>query len=212
MRSAPEGPAALILIIIGHLRAQIAAAGVDHQKQTAVLCPVHFNKMVSAAQRADAVRGPAEIDPLRTAQLGQIDLCIQPMDLAAHLVSAGDLPADQCVQFVKVDLPLRKLHRLHAAADIDPDHTGDDLIPDGHGGTDGAAFPRVYVGHDAYSAPGKLLLIAHRPDLLFRRLLQFGGIANGGIVQALNLNHSLFPSFALIAVKQQRSSVGAFHD
>lgn len=70
---APEGPAALVLIIVGHLGAQMAAAGVDHQKQAAILRPVHLDKMVAAAQCADAPPRPAQVDPVGAAQLCQIN-------------------------------------------------------------------------------------------------------------------------------------------
>ena len=180
--AAPEGAPALLLIKVGHLGAQMPAAGMDHQKQAAVLGPIHFNKVVAAAKGADAVHGAAQVDLSRTAELCQINPAIQRMGRFPHLPAIGNLLADQPVQPVKVDLPLGQLHRLHAAADINAHHAGHDFVLYGHGGADCAALAGMDVGHDPNFAAGKLRPIAHRLDLVARRILQCGGVADGGII------------------------------
>ena len=70
-----EDLVARLLIIAGHLHAQVTAAGVDHDVQISLIVPVHLDEVVAAAQGADALFGP-DADPHGWAQhsCAQVDL------------------------------------------------------------------------------------------------------------------------------------------
>jgi len=182
LRIAPECTTAFILIVFSHLGTQMTASGVDNQEQSSIFRTIYFNEVVTAAQRTNATHSAIEINLVRTVQLGQIDFSIQSMQLITHLTTVGDLLADQLIQLGKVDLTFNELHSFHAAADIDPNHTGNDLILDGHCGTNRAALTCMYVRHNADLTTGKLRLVANRLDLICRQFLQLGSIANGSII------------------------------
>ena len=128
-------------------------------------------------------------DKLSLRDRSKVNLAVQCVEIIAHLSAIGNLLSNQRIQLLKVDLSLTKLYSLHAAADIDANHAGYDLVLDSHGGADGTALAGVDIGHDPNLAAGKLRPIAHRLNLATRRLLQLVGIADGGVIQTLNGNH-----------------------
>ena len=104
------------------------------------------------------------------------------MDLVSHISSVGDLLPNQRVQTLEIDLMLGQFHRFHAAADINADHTRNDFILNGHGGTDRAALACVNIGHNTDLAACEFLLITDRLDLGAGCILQCRGIAESGII------------------------------
>ena len=59
------------------------------------------------------------------------------------------------------------------AANIDTDHIGDSLVPDGHGRTDGTAFACVNVRHDSNRATLSEVIVAHATNLVDGLLLNY---------------------------------------
>ena len=62
LSSTPESPAPFILIVVGYLRSEMPAPGVNDQEQSSVPGLVYLNKVVAAAQRADTVSRSVKID------------------------------------------------------------------------------------------------------------------------------------------------------
>ena len=158
------------------------APGVDNQEEAAILRTIHLNEVVAAAQRADAPHGSIKVDLIGAAELSKVNLGVQRMRNVSYLATIRDLLANQCIQLLKIALSLTKLHSLHAAANIDPNHARYDLVLDRHGGSDGTAFASVDIGHDPDLTSGKLCLIAHCLDLRLSCLLQLGSIADSSII------------------------------
>ena len=50
----PERLATFVLVVLGHLIADVTGAGVDNDKQIAIFAPVYLNEVVAAAQCANA--------------------------------------------------------------------------------------------------------------------------------------------------------------
>ena len=181
-----------VLIISGHFVAQMAAAGMHHQIQSIILAPIHFDKMIAAAQRANALLRAVKVYIGLAPQLIQIDFAAQFMRGGAHRPTAGDLAADQFIQLGKIQFPLFQPYGLHTAADVHAHHSGHDLIGNGHGRADGTADTRVHIRHNADFAVGKRSLVTHGADLLRRLLLQLIGITNGSVPLPNKFNHMLF--------------------
>ena len=153
-----------------------------YQEQSAILRAVYFNEVVATAQRTNASHSAVEINLISAAQLGQIDFCIKCMKGISDLSAIRDFLSDQRIQLGKINITLCNFNRLHAATNIDANHTGNDLILDGHGSADGTALTGMHIRHDADLATGKLHLITHRLNLLGCQLLQFGSVTDSGII------------------------------
>ena len=154
----------------------------NYQEQAAILSAVYFNEVVATAQRTNASHSSVQINLICTAQLSQIDFGIQCVKGVSDLSAIRDFLSDQSIQFGKINITFCNFNRLHAAANIDANHTGNDLILDGHGGADGTALTGMHIRHDADLATGKLHLIAHRLNLLRCQFLQLGSVTDSGII------------------------------
>ena len=97
------------------------------------------------------------------------------------------------VHLFHVDFCFAEIYRVHAAADIDTDHIGYRLVPDSHGGADGAAFPGVDIGHNADSAALSKRAIAHSLNLLDGRILDNLCITESGIYFSFDFHHCSSP-------------------
>ena len=177
--AAPHSKAALILVVLADLGAEMPTAGVDYEIQFTILAAVDFYKMVAAAQRTDAALRALNGNIGRAAQPVKVDLTVERVLVLADILPAGDLFTDKRIESGKVDLLFGQPHSLHAAADVYANHAGNDFIPDRHGRADGAALSGVYVRHDTDLAAGKRLLVADGLDLKFSRRLERGRIAKG---------------------------------
>ncbi len=138
--------------------------------------------MVSATQRANAAHGSVKIDLISTAELGNVNFSVQCMRNVANFTAIGNLLANQHIQLLEVDLPISKLHSLHTAADIHADHTGYNLVLNGHGSANGTALTSVDIRHDPDLTAGKLFLIAYCLDLLVCRFLQLWSITDRSVI------------------------------
>ena len=188
--AAPQCHSALFLIVIGDLNAQMAAAGMNDDINIARIGTIRLDKMVAAAQRADAFFRPLQIDVRRAAKRAQVDGRAVFVGGPAHFPSAGDRAADQRIQLFRIDLPLCDPDGFHAAADIHTHHTGNHLIRNGHGRPDGTAFSRVNVRHDADFAVPKRFFVADQADLLLCFSVQHRRIAQRGIEFSLYFDHN----------------------
>ena len=103
--AAPQCHSALFLIVIGDLNAQMAAAGMNDDINIARIGTIRLDKMVAAAQRADAFFRPLQIDVRRAAKRAQVDGRAVFVGGHAHFPSAGDRAADQRIQLFRIDLP-----------------------------------------------------------------------------------------------------------
>ena len=154
--------------------------------------------MVAAAQGADALRGAAGIDVRKAFQLGNIDLPAVAVCFLPHVSAVGDILADEGVQGRQVDALFLEQDHVHAAADVHAHQVRDHILPDGHGGADGAALPRVDVRHDPDLRPGGKRLIAKRLNLPGRGGLDFIGINDCVSVKAVDIYHQY--SFELFVI------------
>ena len=93
------------------------------------------------------------------------------------------------IYFGKVRGCLSKVHRVHAAADIDSDNVGYRLIRDSHCGSDRAARAGVHVRHDADAAAPCELIVAHSADLLNGLLFDHFRVADRCIHFSFNFKH-----------------------
>ena len=76
LSTAPKSTTTFVLIVLSYLSTQMTAAGMDNQKQAAILSSIHLNKMVASTKRADAAHSPVEVHLLGAAKLGQVDLSV----------------------------------------------------------------------------------------------------------------------------------------
>ena len=132
----------------------------DHNIQAALVVAVHLDEVVAAAQGADALFRPQQIDVFCAAQLPQVDLAAVSVRLFPDGKAGGDLFIDQLVQLLQFQTPLPDADGLHAAADVHPHQIGHHLVGDGHGGADGAALAGVDIGHQPDAAARGKFLIA----------------------------------------------------
>ena len=191
--SAPECPAAFVLIIVGHFRSEMSAPGVNHEKQPPVPGLVYLNKVVTASQRADAVNCSVKIDLVGTTELGQVDFRIERMGNIADFSAVGNLLPNQRIQLGEVNLAFGQFHSFHTTANIHAYHTWDDLVLNGHSGADGTAFTRMDIGHNADFTACKLRPVTNSLNLLPSRSFQLIGVANSSVVLPLNCYHSFSP-------------------
>ena len=161
-----------------------------YQIQCAVLCLVHFNKVVAAAQCPQAAFRTGHGNCFFTVQffqsgIGDIFVCG-----TANLKSAGNILVNETVQFRQVDSPGFQFYRFHAAANVYTHQIRHDLIRNGHGRPDGTAFSRVNVRHDADFAVPKRFFVADQADLLLCFSVQRRRIAQRGIEFSLYFDHN----------------------
>ena len=171
---------ARLLIVGGHLYAQMTAAGVNHDVEIPFVVLVHLNEMVPATQGADALFCPEQVHMAGTAQFAQVDLIEIAVGLIPYGEAGGDLLIDQLVQFLKLQPSLPDAGGLHAAPNVHTHQIGYHPIGDGHRRADGAACPGVDVGHEPDTAAGREFLIA-----------QFLNLCDGGAVHHIGENLGL---------------------
>ena len=181
-----------VLIMLRHLLAQISAAGVDHQIVGTVRCPVHLDEMVTATQSPQAT--------LQSFGISQRPVAAQLLQIKALSPSLPDIHprrniVSRRIQLFQVDGPWADIYGVHAATNIYANHIGNCLVDDRHGGTDGASFTSVDIGHDANLAASGKLLIAHPADLLDSLIFYNSGIAGGCGNLSFDLEHVPSPFF-----------------
>ena len=148
------------LVIAGHLHSQVTAAGVDHNVEIPLFIFIHLNEVIAAAQGADALFRPQQIHMRGTVQLRQVDLAEIAMGLVPNGEAGRDFLINQLVQLLQLQSVFPDAGRLHAASDIHPHQIWHHFIRDGHGGADGAAFPRMNIRHQPDAAACCKFLIA----------------------------------------------------
>ena len=123
-----------------------------YQIQCAVLCLVHFNKVIAAAQCPQTAFRTGHGNCFFTVQffqsgIGDIFVCG-----TANLKAAGNILVNETVQFRQVDSLGFQFHRFHAAANVYTHQIRHDLIRNGHGRSNGTALACVYIRHNANPA------------------------------------------------------------
>lgn len=166
----------LVLVVLSDLQTEVAAAGVDDEVEVLLVVAVDLDKVVAAAERAEALLCTARVDLFDAVELVDIDSPVTAVRPFAHVAPVGDVLADERIELGQVQALLAEKHDVHSAADIDADEVRDDVIADRHGRADGTALARVHVGHDAYLRARRERLIAKRADLTLRRGLDEVGV------------------------------------
>ena len=178
-----------LLVVVGHLQAQVTAAGVDDQVALTVLVHVQLDEVVAAAQGADALAGAIQVHGVGAAELGQVNLVVVGVISVPDGQAGRYLAVDELIQPLQLHPLAGHRHRLHAAADVHPHQVGHHLVPNGQGGADGAAHPGVDVGHDAYLAARCEGLVAEGLNLAAGARFQLIAEDQGGVVGSFDLDH-----------------------
>ena len=135
----------------------------DHQIFCAVRSGVYLNKVIAAAEGAEAFLKPfCVLEASVTAQTREVEALKPPLP---GIVTAR-YKVSSLVDPLKVDINFAELNGIHSAADIDAYNVWHDLIGDGHCCADSAAFACMDIGHYPYLGAGGEFIIAHSPYLL----------------------------------------------
>ena len=174
------------LVVFRHLLSKIAGAGVDDQILRAVSRLIDLNKMVSAAQCAEAA--------LQAFCVLQTSIAVQLCQVKTFLPSlpgihaGGDIVRGG-IHLLHVDLDRTQTDCVHTAPDIHAHDIGDCLVGDSHGGADRAALPGMDIRHDADSAIRCERIVAHPANLLDGLILDDFRKAEGCIHFPFDFHH-----------------------
>ena len=119
----------------------------DNNVNAAFVIPVGLDKVVAAAQSADAVVCPVYVHLFGTAEPRKVNALGEPVSLCADVETGGDTLPDNLVQPFRLDVGLFDTDGLHTTADINADEVRTNLVPDGHRCSNGASCTGVDVGH-----------------------------------------------------------------
>ena len=119
----------------------------DDEIDIVILIPVELNEVVAAAERTQSpLQLPRILELAEALQCLQIRKALDPSRM--NLPPVGHELPDNLVKAGKINVHPAKSHRVHAAADIDADDVGDDLVPEVSCETDDAAGASMAVRHD----------------------------------------------------------------
>ena len=157
------------LIDVGHLLAEVARTGVDHEIQIPLIVLVELNKMIAAAKRPDRLIDTPRILDLAVA----VELKHELLGLAVnvHLLPhkrleavfilarhhpRGHIRTDMLIESMKIDVAyVSEPEYAHTATYVHPHDVGDHLVAQVAGKTDHTSRAGVHVGHDAYLLIGE---------------------------------------------------------